>query len=50
MLSDYISISDIDSIASIIVMILALGYILGAKVGKIAYWVMAIYLIVKVAW
>ena len=50
MLSDYIAIDDIDGIASVIVMVLGLGYILGARVGKIMYWVMAIYLVLKIAW
>lgn len=40
---------DLDAAATILVMVLALGYILGAQTGRLAYWVMAIYLVLKVA-
>lgn len=41
---------DLDGAAVIILMFLLLGYILGARVGKILYWVMAIYMVLKIAW
>jgi hypothetical protein len=39
---------DVDSVATVTVMVLLIGHMLGAKVGKIIYWVIAVYLVIYV--
>lgn len=41
---------DLDAGVTLLVMALLIGYILGARVGNIIYWIMAIYLVLKLAW